>query len=88
MHLQTYLHDKDKERFIKFKQASGLKSDYAAAAKLIELGLDLYEGEGSPLHAGQARHRTAAQFLNCPECFPRFEKSMLKRGYVKIKEGA
>jgi len=86
MHLQTHLHDMHKERFIKFKQSSGLKSDYAATAKLIELGLDLYEGKQSlPLHGAQTKHRTAADFLNCPECYPKFEKAMLERGYQKLR---
>jgi len=37
--------------------------------------------EASP--ARPARHETVEDYLNCPECFPRFEKAFLARGYLK-----
>jgi len=32
------------------------------------------------------RHETAEDYLSCPECFPKFEKAFLARGYEKKKE--
>jgi len=32
------------------------------------------------------RHKTVDDFLNCPECFPKFEKAFLDRGYTKPQE--
>lgn len=32
------------------------------------------------------KHETAEDYLNCPECFPKFEKAFLKRGYTKKEE--
>jgi len=29
------------------------------------------------------KHETVADYLNCPECFPKFEAEFLKRGYKK-----
>ncbi|NVM23522.1 MAG: hypothetical protein HWN68_17285 [Desulfobacterales bacterium] len=32
------------------------------------------------------RHETVKDYLNCPECFPKFEKEFLARGYRKPEE--
>jgi len=29
------------------------------------------------------KHMTAKDYLDCPECFPKFEAEFLKRGYAK-----
>jgi len=34
-------------------------------------------------HHKKKRHETVEDYLNCPVCFPKFEKAMLARGYVK-----
>lgn len=32
------------------------------------------------------RHETAKDYLDCPECFPKFEKEFLAKGYRKPEE--
>lgn len=43
-------------------------------------------GWTAPEEAEPVRHRSVKDFLDCPECFPKFEKIMLERGYRKPEE--
>ena len=39
-----------------------------------------------PVEPEPKTHRTVKDYLDCPECFPKFEKEFLARGYTKPKE--
>jgi len=40
----------------------------------------------SPAEPEPKKHMTAKDYLDCPECFPKFEAEFLRRGYAKHAE--
>lgn len=34
----------------------------------------------------KVRHKSAGDYVACPECYPRLEKELLKRGWTKPEE--
>ena len=62
----------------------GVFVEHTVDEKLRKHGLgapeETFRGEGE---ATPKKHRTFADFLDCPECYPKFEKVLLEKGWKK-----
>lgn len=60
----------------------GVFVEHTVDEKLRKRGWTPEEASGEPKTA-PVKHRTFAEFLDCPECAPKFEKVLLEKGWKK-----